>query len=73
MVLCDEILSGDGGGVEVNGLGELVTNEQVKKGYVRAIAKVHPDKVKLRIFFLLFTLWSIVVGSDRINRSAWKP
>ena len=44
MVLWDEILSG---GVKVNGLGELVTNVQVKKGYMRAIAKVHPDKVKL--------------------------
>jgi hypothetical protein len=32
-------------------LGELVTNAQVKKGYVRAIAKVHPDKVKLNRFF----------------------
>ena len=44
MVLWREILSG---GVKVNGLGELVTDVQVKKGYMRAIAKVHPDKVKL--------------------------
>jgi len=43
MVLWREILSG---GVKVNGLGELVTDVQVKKGYMRAIAKVHPDKVK---------------------------
>ena len=49
MVLWDEILSG---GVKVNGLGELVTNVQVKKGYMKAIAKVHPDKVKLNSFFL---------------------
>ena len=49
MVLWDEILSG---GVKVNGLGELVTNAQVKKGYVKAIARVHPDKVKLNRFFL---------------------
>jgi hypothetical protein len=48
MVLWDEILSG---GVKVNGLGELVTNVQVKKGYMRAIAKVHPDKVKLNCVF----------------------
>jgi hypothetical protein len=49
MVLWDEILSG---GVKVTvGLGELVTNAQDKKGYVRAIAKVHPDKVKLNRFF----------------------
>jgi len=41
MVLWEEILSG---GVKVNGLGELVTNVQVKKGYMRAIARVHPDK-----------------------------
>jgi len=41
MVLWREILSG---GVKVNGLGELVTDVQVKKGYMRAIAKVHPDK-----------------------------
>ena len=52
MVLWDEILSG---GVKVNGLGELVTNAQVKKGYVKAIAKVHPDKVKfLNSFFIFF-------------------
>ena len=44
MVLCDEILNGGVGGVKVNGLGELVTNAQVKNGFVRAIAMVHPDK-----------------------------
>ena len=53
MVLWDEILSG---GVKVNGLGDLVTNVQVKKGYMRAIAKVHPDKVKLNGFFFGYTL-----------------
>ena len=47
MVLWEEILSG---GVKVNGLGELVTNIQVKKGYMRAIARVHPDKVKFESF-----------------------
>jgi hypothetical protein len=51
MVLWDEILSG---GVKVNGLGELVTNVQVKKGYVKAIARVHPDKVKFESCFSLF-------------------
>lgn len=46
MVLWDEILTkGSGGALKVNGLGELVTDAQVKKGYVRAIAKVHPDKL----------------------------
>ena len=50
MVLWDEILSG---GVKVNGLGELVTNVQVKKGYMRAIAKVHPDKVKLNLLSII--------------------
>jgi len=54
MVLWDEMLlikgggggGGSGGGLKVSGLGELVTDGQVKKGYMRAIAKVHPDKVK---------------------------
>jgi len=41
MVLWDEILLG----VKVNGLGDLVTNGQVKKGYVKAIARIHPDKL----------------------------
>jgi hypothetical protein len=58
MVLWDEILSG---GVKVNGLGELVTNAQVKKGYMKAIAKVHPDKVKFVSFFLLFS--RLLMGS----------
>jgi len=40
-VLWQEILSG---GVKVNDLRELVTDVQVKKGYMRAIGKVHPDK-----------------------------
>ena len=60
MVLWDEILSG---GVKVNGLGELVTNVQVKKGYMRAIAKVHPDKVKLNRLSFIFSLlmgWFLV-------------
>lgn len=42
MVLWDDILSG---GVKVKGLGELVTAGQVKKGYLKAIGRVHPDKV----------------------------
>ena len=54
MVLWKEILSG---GVKVNGLGELVTDVQVKKGYMRAIAKVHPDKVKLKLFFKNISSW----------------
>jgi hypothetical protein len=53
MVLWDEILSG---GVKVNGLGELVTDVQVKKGYMRAIARVHPDKVRLNRLFFLYIL-----------------
>ena len=60
MVLWDEILSG---GVKVNGLGELVTNAQVKKGYVKAIARVHPDKVRLnRLSFIpsLLMAWFFV-------------
>ena len=51
MVLWDEILSG---GVKVNGLGELVTNAQVKKGYMKAIARVHPDKVRLNHLSFLY-------------------
>ena len=55
MVLWQEILSG---GVKVNGLGELVTDMQVKKGYMRAIAKVHPDKVKFYfLFYFFFSLY----------------
>ena len=42
MVLWEDILKG---GVKVGGLHELVTPAQVKKGYVKAIARVHPDKV----------------------------
>ncbi|KAF8956360.1 hypothetical protein BDZ97DRAFT_1852061 [Flammula alnicola] len=42
VVLWEEILRG---GVKVNGLGDLLTPAQVKKGYVRAIGKVHPDKL----------------------------
>ena len=53
MVLWEEILSG---GVKVNGLGELVTNVQVKKGYMKAIARVHPDKVKFESFCLLINI-----------------
>ena len=53
MVLWEEILSG---GVKVNGLGELVTNVQVKKGYMKAIARVHPDKVKFESFSLLINI-----------------
>ena len=70
MVLWDEILSG---GVKVNGLGELVTNAQVKKGYMKAIARVHPDKVKLNHlsflsslltgWFFVFVFVSITTGS----------
>jgi hypothetical protein len=68
MVLWREILSG---GVKVNGLGELVTDVQVKKGYMRAIAKVHPDKVKLPqlflslFFFYLFRL--LIYNFDKFN------
>jgi tetratricopeptide (TPR) repeat protein len=45
MVLWEELLKG----TRVVGLHELVTPVQVKKGYIKAIARVHPDKV---IFFL---------------------
>ena len=48
MVLWDDILM-KGGGAKVSGLGALVTDVQVKKGYVRAISKVHPDKVRIRL------------------------
>lgn len=41
MVLWEEILKG----VKVGGLHELVTPIQVKKGYMKAIGRVHPDKV----------------------------
>ena len=41
MVLWEEILRG----VKVGGLHELVTQIQVKKGYMKAIGRVHPDKV----------------------------
>ena len=41
MVLWEELLKD----VKLSGLHELVTPAQVKKGYVKAIAKVHPDKV----------------------------
>ncbi|KAF5318011.1 hypothetical protein D9619_012022 [Psilocybe cf. subviscida] len=42
IVLWPEILAG---GVQVSGLGALITPAQVKKGYVKAIARVHPDKL----------------------------
>ncbi|KAJ3184788.1 hypothetical protein HDU85_001466 [Gaertneriomyces sp. JEL0708] len=35
----------DGAGWKAIGLSELVTPQQVKKAYVRAVAKVHPDKL----------------------------
>ena len=57
MVLWDEILSG---GVKVNGLGELVTNVQVKKGYMKAIARVHPDKVKSESFWIFYIPWLLM-------------
>jgi len=41
MILWDELLRG----IRVGGLHELVTPIQVKKGYIKAIARVHPDKV----------------------------
>lgn len=41
MVLWEEVLKG----VRVGGLHELVTPAQVKKGYMKSIARVHPDKV----------------------------
>ena len=46
MLLWDEVSSG----VKVNGLGdsELVTNAQVKKGYVN----IHLDKVKLNLIYI---------------------
>ena len=59
MVLWDELIKGPGG-IKVNGLGELVTDVQVKKGYMRAIAKVHPDKVIYP--FCYFILFSLVVA-----------
>jgi hypothetical protein len=40
-VLWPEVLCG----VKVPGMAELVTQVQVKKAYVRAIGRVHPDKV----------------------------
>ena len=49
MVLWDEILLG----IKVNGLGDLVTNGQVKKGYVKAIARIHPDKVRSPFLWFL--------------------
>lgn len=41
MVLWEDILRD----VKLSGLHELVTPVQVKKGYMKVIAKVHPDKV----------------------------
>jgi len=41
MVLWEELLRD----VKVGGLHELVTPAQVKKGYMKAIARVHPDKL----------------------------
>lgn len=53
MVLWEEVLRG----VRVGGLHELVSPAQVKKGYVKAIARVHPDKV---CFFFLFCGFGMV-------------
>ncbi|KAF9053417.1 hypothetical protein BJ165DRAFT_1447437 [Panaeolus papilionaceus] len=41
LVLWEELLRG----VKIGGLSELVMPAQVKKGYVKAIARVHPDKL----------------------------
>ncbi|PPR01885.1 hypothetical protein CVT24_001354 [Panaeolus cyanescens] len=41
LVLWEELLKG----VKVGGLSELVMPAQVKKGYMKAIARVHPDKL----------------------------
>ena len=48
LVLWEDLLRGNGGGGKVGGIGmaELVSPGQVKKAYVRAIGKVHPDKVR---------------------------
>ncbi|KAF9453124.1 hypothetical protein P691DRAFT_801993 [Macrolepiota fuliginosa MF-IS2] len=43
-VLWEELLSSGGGSVKV-GMHELVTPGQVKVKYMKAVAKVHPDKV----------------------------
>jgi len=48
LVLWEELLRG----VKVGGLHELVTPAQVKKGYVKSIARVHPDKVRFSLQFL---------------------
>ena len=48
MVLWEELLKG----IKVGGLHELVMPAQVKKGYLKAIARVHPDKVM--VFFFLW-------------------
>lgn len=50
LVLWEELLS-SGGGVKV-GMHELVTPAQVKIKYMKAVAKVHPDKVRDYCFFL---------------------
>lgn len=52
LVLWDEILKG---GVKSGGLHELVTPAQVKKNYVKVIARVHPDKVST-VVLLFFSL-----------------
>lgn len=50
-------------GVKVGGMAELVSPAQVKKAYVRAIARVHPDKVGF--FFLL--VYVLVFFSDNLD------
>lgn len=44
------------------GLADLVVNSRVKVNYMKAIAKVHPDKVcflVLLLFFLVFCLLEV--------------
>jgi hypothetical protein len=49
----DGVLGGDAGwaalGIKKLGMADLVTDKQVKMGYMKVIAKLHPDKVRLRM------------------------
>jgi len=52
-VLWDEMVKSDRAAVKV-GLHELVMPVQVKMKYMKAVARVHPDKARLVVFF-----WSL--------------
>jgi tetratricopeptide (TPR) repeat protein len=50
LVLWEELLNNGGSSVKV-GMHEVVTPAQVKIKYMKAVARVHPDKVRFTFFF----------------------